>query len=315
MKQGNTEVMILSGFLGSGKTTLLKRMLQLDQQKQKKVAVLMNEFGQVSIDSNIVPDDIPLKELLNGCICCTIQDQLTQQVASLCQMYTPDRIYIEATGVAHPLEVQEACLDPIVTPYLRSLMMITTVDGCRFLDRSLYSAPVRTLMEEQIRFTDVCIVNRRNECTSDQLTMLQEQINLLNPHAICFITDYSSVPTPILEMKDLSSLVYIRPDRADASIELLRVKSFTYTFLQPVDREEFYDWLREAPDTLYRAKGYLRFRDNPKQTILFQFSYGMPQLEPEVFPYKCTLVFIGEDLPIEEMKIRLRKLEAPIDDS
>lgn len=313
MKQGNTEVFIFSGFLGSGKTTLLKRMLQLDQQSQKKVAVLMNEFGQVSIDSDVVPNDVPLKELLNGCICCTIQDQLTQQVASLCQTYALDRIYIEATGVAHPLEVQEACLDPIVTPYLRLLMMMTTVDGCRFLDRSLYSAPVRTLMEEQVRFADVCIVNRRSECTRDQITKLQEQINILNPHAICFITDYSSVPPQILEMEDPSSMVYIRPDREDVSIERLRVKSFTYSFSQPINRDQFYDWLRKTPDTLYRAKGYLRFVDDPNQTILFQYSYGMPQLEPEVFPYECTLVFIGEDLPIDEMKISLQQLEGSLD--
>lgn len=313
MKYGNTEVVILSGFLGSGKTTLLKQMLQLDQQKSKKVAVLMNEFGQVSIDSNAVSEDIPLKELLNGCICCTIQDQLMQQIASLCQMHKPDRIYIEATGVAHPLEVQEACLDPIVAPYLRSLIMITTVDGCRFLDRSLYSAPIRTLMEEQVRFADVCIVNRRSECTYEQLNALQEQIKFLNSHANCFITDYSSVPTQILEMKDLSSLAYLHPDRADTSIEHLRVKSFTYTFSYPIDRERFYNWLRKAPDTLYRVKGYLRFCDDPKQTILFQFSYGMPQLQPETFPYPCTIVFIGEDLPIEEMRIGLQELEVSTD--
>ena len=69
-----TEVYLLSGFLGSGKTTLLKHLLQQEKRIERKVAVLMNELGRVSIDSDAVAEDVPLKELLDGCICCTIQD-------------------------------------------------------------------------------------------------------------------------------------------------------------------------------------------------------------------------------------------------
>src|SRR5574342_904076 len=106
------EIYILSGFLGSGKTTLLKRLLENEKKKNRKVAVMMNELGKVSIDSNIVEEDVALKELLGGCICCTIQDKLESQLQSLLLNEKPDVIYIETTGAAHPVEVLDAILSP-----------------------------------------------------------------------------------------------------------------------------------------------------------------------------------------------------------
>ena len=78
-----TEIYILSGFLGSGKTTLLKQLLTEEKKQNRKIAVMMNELGKVSIDSDAVDEDIPLKELLDGCICCTIQDKLESQLQGL----------------------------------------------------------------------------------------------------------------------------------------------------------------------------------------------------------------------------------------
>ena len=71
-----TEVYLLAGFLGSGKTTLLKNLLQQEKKDERKVAVLMNELGRVSIDSDSIAEDVPLKEILDGCICCKIQDNI-----------------------------------------------------------------------------------------------------------------------------------------------------------------------------------------------------------------------------------------------
>ena len=113
---GKAEVYLLSGFLGSGKTTLLKHLLQQEKRIDRKVAVLMNELGRVSIDSDAVAEDVPLKELLDGCICCTIQDQLESQIQGLLTEAKPEVIYIEATGAAHPVEV----LDGVASPLFRS---------------------------------------------------------------------------------------------------------------------------------------------------------------------------------------------------
>ncbi|MCX8003260.1 MAG: CobW-like GTP-binding protein, partial [Anoxybacillus mongoliensis] len=91
----HTDIYILSGFLGSGKTTLLKRLLQHEKEHGRKVAVVMNEIGQVSIDSHAVSEDAVLSELLSGCVCCTIQDQFEVELYSLIQKHELDVIYIE----------------------------------------------------------------------------------------------------------------------------------------------------------------------------------------------------------------------------
>lgn len=114
----STEIYILAGFLGSGKTTLLKQLLQDEKENGRKVAVLMNELGKVSIDSDAIDEDIPLKELLDGCICCTIQDKLEGQLQGLLTLEKPDVIYIEATGAAHPVEVLDAVLSPLLLTQL-----------------------------------------------------------------------------------------------------------------------------------------------------------------------------------------------------
>ncbi|KAF0826133.1 Metal chaperone, involved in Zn homeostasis [Cytobacillus firmus] len=107
-----TEIYILSGFLGSGKTTLLKQLLQDEKKQGRKVAVMMNELGKVSIDSDAVDEDVPLKELLDGCICCTISDKLEAQLQELLMVEKPEAIYIETTGAAHPIEVLDSILSP-----------------------------------------------------------------------------------------------------------------------------------------------------------------------------------------------------------
>src|SRR3954467_12863158 len=129
-----TEVYLLSGFLGSGKTTLLKNLLQAEKVEGRKVAVLMNELGSVSIDSDAVDNDIPLKELLDGCICCTIQDKLEAQLQGLLFESKPEVIYIEATGGAHLVEVLDAVMSPIFVEQLKFNGIITIVDGKRWLD-------------------------------------------------------------------------------------------------------------------------------------------------------------------------------------
>src|SRR3954471_15453512 len=131
----STEVYILSGFLGSGKTTLLKTLLENERFLRRKTAVMMNELGKVSIDSEAARDeDVPLKELLGGCICCTIQDKLEAQLQGLLFESKPEVIYIEATGAAHPVEVLDAVVSPLFANQIQFKGIITIVDGKQFLN-------------------------------------------------------------------------------------------------------------------------------------------------------------------------------------
>ncbi|WP_054636596.1 GTP-binding protein [Thalassobacillus sp. C254] len=128
MNANSTEIFILSGFLGSGKSTLLRRFLHKEHENGRQIAVLMNELGEKSIDSSVVPASTPLKEMLNGCICCTINGQLSQQLNSLLTEYKLDAIYIEATGAAHPIEIIDACTHPLLAGKVEIKSVLTLVD-------------------------------------------------------------------------------------------------------------------------------------------------------------------------------------------
>ena len=130
-----TEVYILGGFLGSGKTTLLRNILKQESEAGRKVAVLLNELGSVSVDSGLIGDDVPLKELFDGCICCTIQDKLEVQLHELLTENDLDAVYIETTGAAHPVEVLDGIMSPLFAKKLEYKGIITVVDLLRWRDR------------------------------------------------------------------------------------------------------------------------------------------------------------------------------------
>ncbi|MFC7442604.1 CobW family GTP-binding protein [Laceyella putida] len=310
MKTTSTEIYILSGFLGSGKTTLLTRLLAREKERGRKAAVLMNELGNLSVDSRILPQDTPLKELLNGCICCTIQAQLTQQLTSLCQQYAPDVIYIEATGAAHPVEVLEACVTPLLAKQLKTCKIVTTVDLPRWRDRDRLSIRLKRLLEEQVRFSDFLVINKASEVAEEEKAALLSDLAQCNEQAERVVTDFARFDLSLLYDQTGRQISFRQTEahqQAHAA-DHLHVRTFAYTWDGPIDRAKFAEWLRATPDTLYRAKGYMRFLDNPRQTFLFQYAYGMPIFTEEPFPYPFTVVFIGEALPEAEWKEQLAKL-------
>jgi G3E family GTPase len=191
MKMKKAEIYILSGFLGSGKTTLLKRLLEDEQKSSRKVAVMMNELGKVSIDSNAVDGDVSLKELLGGCICCTIQDKLEAQLQGLLVEDKPDVIYIETTGAAHPVEVLDAILSPLFADKLMIKGIITTVDGTRWKDRKLLSPQLQQLILEQVRHADFIIINKMNDLQEKEQAAISFEIQAINQTARCLLTNYS----------------------------------------------------------------------------------------------------------------------------
>lgn len=154
------EIHILGGFLGSGKSTLLQNLLLAEKKKNRKVAVLMNEIGEYSVDTDIIGKENILRELLKGCICCTLKDELEIQLHSLYQQERPDVIYIETTGVAHPIEVLDACLSPILAPYLDVKSIVVVLDAMRWLNRDTLSKNIQQLLNEQIKYGSHILINK-----------------------------------------------------------------------------------------------------------------------------------------------------------
>jgi G3E family GTPase len=300
------EIYLLSGFLGSGKTTLLKRLLEDEKKKNRKVAVMMNELGKVSIDSNIVEEDVALKELLGGCICCSIQDKLEAQLQSLLWKEKPEVIYIETTGVAHPVEVLDAVLSPNLADQFIIKGVVTIIDGERWLARHSLSPQLQQLLLEQVKHADFIIINKADMLSDSDQSKLTLEVQGINPNASCLLTTYSKVA--IEEIRGLNIKPKQEVKKANVTTDL-RLSTFVYTFKKSVDLDKFEDFLRALPDTIYRMKGYIKFREGD-YPYLFQYSYGMPIYMKEEMNYPLNLVFIGEKIDWKEVEETLKQLEA-----
>jgi G3E family GTPase len=303
----STEVYILSGFLGSGKTTLLKTLLENERFLRRKTAVMMNELGKVSIDSEAARDeDVPLKELLGGCICCTIQDKLEAQLQGLLLNEKPEVIYIETTGAAHPVEVLDSILSPLFADQFTIKGIVTTVDGLRWRDRKALSPQLQQLLLEQVRHADFILVNKMDELSESEQSKIIFEIQGINSKARCLLTNYSQVS--IDELRKLTVSYTKQTSPTAFTQQALNLTTFVYQFQEPVSHSGFEDFLRVLPETIYRVKGYIKF-DYSSKPYLFQYSYGMPLYMKEEMNLPLNLVFIGENINWSEIEEKLKKLE------
>jgi G3E family GTPase len=303
----NTEIYILSGFLGSGKTTLLKRLLEDERLLGRKTAVMMNELGKVSIDSEAARDeDVALKELLGGCICCTIQDKLEAQLQGLLINEKPEVIYIETTGAAHPVEVLDAILSPIFANQFMIKGIVTTVDGLRWRDRRAMSPQLQQLLLEQVRHADYILINKMDELTESEQSKIIFEIQGINPSARCLLTNYSQVSVEELRKLTLSELG--KKSSSNFSQKALNLSTFVYQFQGPISHSDFEDFLKKLPESIYRIKGYIKF-DPVSKPYLFQYSYGMPLYMKEEMNLPLNLVFIGEKIDWSQIEEQLQRFK------
>lgn len=299
------EVYILSGFLGSGKTTLLTQMLQQEQAEKRKVAVVMNELGKVSIDSDSVPKDTPLSELFDGCICCTIQEKLESTMQGLLMDKDLDAIYIETTGAAHPVEVLDTVLSPIFADRFSEARIITLLDVLRWKDRASLSVQVKQLIREQVKHADMLILNKTDLLSEGEVSSILFELQSINPQASTLLTTYAKIPAN--SWKRAKQIK--KGSHAGAHVnEALHLKTFVYQFSSQIDLDEFEDWLRNLPDSVYRIKGYLSF-EHTSGVYLFQYSYGTPLYLKELVKVPLNLVIIGENLNTDTLKQQLASLE------
>lgn len=306
MNMKKAEVYILSGFLGSGKTTLLKRLIEDERRLGRKIAVMMNELGKVSIDSDaVINDDVALKELLGGCICCSIQDKLESQLQGLLLEEKPEVIYIETTGAAHPIEVLDAILSPLFAEHLLIKGILTTVDGLRWLNRKTLSPQLQQLILEQVRHADFILINKMNEITEVEQARITFEVQSINSEARCLLTNYSQVS--IDQLRKLSVSFDKQSERLEQK-KKLNLTTFVFQFHNTISHTKFEEFLKSLPDTIYRIKGYVKF-DHSNYPTLFQFSYGMPIYMQEYMNFPLNLVFIGENIDWNQIEIQLVGLE------
>ncbi len=202
MKQP-VSVHILTGFLGSGKTTLLTRALDYFKLNGKKPAVLMNELGDVNLDGMMVDEEVPMTEMLGGCICCTIRGDLGMELKQLIQDHKPDVVFVESTGAANPMEMLDGITDASMLTEVALQSVITVVDAAQLAERSINPAG-RTyrLMADQIRCATRVILNKTDLIPPSELLRLEAVIRELNPVAPIIPTVRCEMDLTVLDHPD-----------------------------------------------------------------------------------------------------------------
>lgn len=299
------EIIILSGFLGSGKTTLLKNLLDQEQKNGRKAAVLMNEVGEVSIDGHLLPPHFPIEEITSGCICCTSKDQLERTILMLYKSNRPDVIYIENSGVAHPIDVIDACLSPIIANDIQIKCVITVLDSARWCNRHMYSKPIQRLMEEQVKFADLILVNKIDLIQHQAMNEILEEINFIQPNINFKLTTQAKM--------DLNSIKTLEHERQIEHQQLhvnhhLHMNHLVYTFTKPIEKSHFEQWLQTLPSSIFRIKGFIRFNETPTKTTLFQYAYGVPIYMNQEIAFPTNIVLIGQHLDVESLTKQLEQI-------
>jgi G3E family GTPase len=209
-------VHILSGFLGSGKTTFLTQALDYYRMSGKKPAVLMNELGDVNLDGMLVDDEVPMTEMLSGCICCTIRGDLGMELRELIKEHTPDVIFVECTGAANPIEILDGVTDASLLTKMELKSLITIVDAAQLLERHKKGqGKTYRLMQDQIRCATELILNKTDLVSATDLLMLEQIIREWNQVAPMTATVKCQIDLTILDRLDEATGAFDEQPTAD----------------------------------------------------------------------------------------------------
>ena len=289
------DVYLFSGFLGSGKTSMLTHVLQQLKEKGIKPAVIMNELGKLPFDSQAVGEDIPLKEMLEGCICCSGAEKTEAQIQSLLAGPEFDVLIIETTGAAHPVEALDAVYSPLFADQLNIKGIITVADSRLWLDRMTLTPQVRSLFLEQIRHAHLLLANKMDLLSDEEQAKVVFELQGINPNAFILQTSNGRVPLNLLENLQATakpSKDHIQQAKIGTHLQLgSRLVELTKSFTQ----EDFESWVKELPSTVYRIKGYVPI-EGVKNPMLFQYAYGLVQWLPEYIHMPSKIVMIGENI-------------------
>lgn len=303
-KNEKISITIVNGFLGSGKTTFLKHYIEQLLKKDEKITIIMNEFGSFDVDSLLLGNDVSIHSLINGCVCCDLNNDLVNQLKQLIDQTDTSHILIEATGLAHPLEIYSACQDPTIIKNIHEPTIIGIVDAQRFTKKEVYSPSTTQLLEEQLRYSDTIILNKTDLIGEEALNDVKENLNKLNPQAPIIITTYSQ-----FNDEQINGKVIQHNEIQHKHTHHHGIQSMQYTFTAAIDRQLFYQFIMRLPDSVLRLKGFVKFRDLPEVTYEFQYAMGLPDYGIIDKDVPMTIVIIGESLDTDRLRNQLDMIQ------
>ena len=325
-----TPVTVLTGYLGAGKTTLLNRILS--EPHGKRYAVIVNEFGEIGIDNELVVGaDEEVFEMNNGCICCTVRGDLIRIIEGLMRRKGKfDAIIVETTGLADPAPVaQTFFVDEEVRAKSR-LDAVVTVADAKYLAARLRDAPEA---KNQIAFADVIILNKIDVVTPAELAEVEARIRAINPYAKVHKAIKCDVDiAEVLDRRafDLDRILDIEPDFLNTSdhdhdhhghdhhhhdhglkhYHDEDMQSVSARMAGDLDPNKFMPWLNQLTQThgakILRCKGIVALKGDP-QRFVFQGVHMMLDGEPQREwrtdeKRESKVVFIGRELPEDEIR-------------
>ena len=299
-------VTVLSGFLGAGKTTLLNHVLH--NKEGLKVAVIVNDMSEVNVDANLVRSENILSrteeklvEMSNGCICCTLREDLMIEVERLAKENRFDYLLIESTGISEPIPVaqtfsfidDENGIDLSRFSYVDT--MVTVVDGFNFfkdfgspetlIDRDLTNIEgdfrtIVNLLTDQIEFANVIVLNKTDLISKEHLGILKATIKKLNPSAKIIESSYSKIAAK--EILNTGLFDFEEAEQSAGWIEELNkvehtpeteeygISSFVFRSKKPFNPERFWNYIQNKfPNNIIRSKGLFWLSSRPNQALIW----------------------------------------------
>ncbi len=326
-------VTVLTGYLGAGKTTLLNRILS--EPHGKKYAVIVNEFGEIGIDNDLVVGaDEEVFEMNNGCICCTVRGDLVRILDGLMRRKRKfDAIIVETTGLADPAPVAQTFFIDENVGRRTKLDAVVTVADAKWLNDRLQDAPEA---KNQIAFADVILINKTDLVSPQELHELEARIRGINPYAKVHKTERAQIPLgEVLGRNafDLDRILDIEPEFLEGDghdhhhghdhdhdhghhrgglkhYHDEEMQSVSLRSDKPLDPDKFFPWVqdlvqKEGPNIL-RCKGILAFKDDDERFVfqgvhmILDGDHQRPWNKGE--KRDSRIIFIGRNLPEERIR-------------
>jgi G3E family GTPase len=281
-----TPITLITGPLGSGKTTLLHHILSAQREK---IAIVMNEFGEIAIDTKVIEGkNVRIAELGGGCVCCSLLGEFEAAVNEIIEKIAPDRIIVETTGLAEPealvFNIQEAL------PQCRLDGVVSVIDA----DMLVRFPELGHTTRLQIEDADILLLNKIDLIELGQIEPLETKLRGINPTAAIVRTERCRIDPELLFGIEREKKIAPPEHRHQPEYE-----SFAFTSGKIFSRDCFEGFANGLPASVVRAKGFIRFAGGGQ---LFNFVAGRWELEAFEFD-RTELVFIGKKIAAEKMLI------------